>query len=118
MMIAIAIIVGLSAVVIAGLCLYWNKVVAWIKKAAAKVQQVLGVVVEGTRTFICRTVEGFKNKSKYYYKNKVTREWEEVEYTRIVDESEVPPNILNKVRNKALGEDVSTTEELQLEINA
>ena len=117
-MIGIAIILGLTAVMIAGLLVYWQKIVKWIKKAVDKIKEVLGLEPDGTRTFITKAVDGFKNRSKYYYKSKVTREWEEVVYTKAVDVSEVPAEILAKVNMQALGTEVSTTEELKLAINA
>lgn len=117
-MIAIGIILALSAVFIAGLLVFWQKIVEWIKKAVNKIKEVLGLSPDGTRTFISKTADGFRNKSKYYYKNKVTTEWEEVVYTQPVEESEIPADILAKVRHQEIGMDVSTTEELQLAINA
>lgn len=117
-MIAIAIILTLTAAAIAGLAMFWRKIVKWIQKAVNKIKEVLGIQPDGTRTFITKAVDGFKNKSKYYYKNKVTREWEEVVYTKAVEEIDVPPDILAKVNRQALGTEVSTTEELKLAINA
>lgn len=117
-MIATALILALSAALIAGLAMFWQNIVAWIKKAVNKIKEVLGLTPDGTKTFVTRAVDGFKNKSKYYYKNTVTREWEEVVYTKAVDESEIPADILAKVRGQALGAEVSTTEELKLAINA
>lgn len=117
-MISIAIIVLLSAAVIAALAIFWKDIVEWIKKAAAKIKEVLGVKPDGTKTFISKTVDGFKNKSKYYYKNKISCEWEEVVYTKPVSESEVPADILAKVKVSPLDEEVSTTEELKLAIAA
>lgn len=117
-MIAIAVILALSAIFIAGLMVFWRKLVEWIKKAVNKIMEVLGVAVQGTRTFIVRTKEGLKNKAKYYNENKITKEWEETVYTKAVDESEVPPEILAKVNEQSIDVEVSTTEELQLEISA
>ena len=117
-MIAITVILALSAALITGLLVFWQKIVAWIKKAVNKIKEVLGLTPDGTRTFITRAVDGFKNKTKYYYKSAVTREWEEVVYTKAVDESEVPADILAKVKGVAVGAEVSTTEELRLAINA
>jgi len=117
-MIGIGIILALSAAMITGLLVFWRKIVTWIKKAVNKIKDVLGITPDGTRTFISRTIDGFRNKSKYYYKNKVTREWEEIVYTKAVDASEIPANILAKVRNQAIDTEVSTTEELKLEIGA
>ncbi len=117
-MIAVTIILALSAAMIAGLALFWKNIVEWMKKAINKIKQVLGLTPDGTKTFIARTIDGFRNKSKYYYKNKLTSEWEEVVYTKPVDENEVPADILAKVRNQTVGVDVPTTEELRLTITA
>lgn len=48
----------------------------------------------------------------------MTSEWEEVVYTKAVNESEIPPDILAKVGRVAMNVEVSTTEELKLAINA
>ena len=117
-MIAIALILALTGVFIAALVVYWQDIVAWIKKAVNKIKQVLGLEPDGTKTFISKAVDGFKNKSKYYYKHKVTREWEEVVYTKPIEESEIPADILAKVNSKPVGSEVSTTEELRLAISA
>lgn len=113
-MIAMTVILALSSIFIAGLLVFWRKIIEWIKKASEKIKQVLGVVTKGVRTFIVQTREGLKNKSKYYNENKITKEWEETIYTKSVLESEVPPEILAKVRGREIDEEVSTTEELRL----
>ena len=117
-MIAISIILLLSAAMIAGLAMFWRNLIGWIKKAVNKIKEVLGLTPDGTRTFITKTMDGLKNKSKYYYKNQATREWEEIVYTKSVDESEVPAEILAKVKNVKIDVDISTTEELKLVIGA
>lgn len=117
-MISIALILGLTAGVIALLAIFWRDIVEWIKKATNKIKQVLGISVQGTRTFISKTSEGLKNKSKYYYQNVKTREWEEVVYTKNVSENDVPADILAKVKKKRMNEEVSTTEELKLALDA
>lgn len=113
-MISIAIILGIAAAFIATLIIFWKNIVEWIKKAVKKLQEVLGIVVKGTKTFIKRTADGMQNISKYYNVNKLTGEWEENIYTKAVSESEVPEDILKKVQKYGLDEEVSTTEELQL----
>ncbi|MCL2285226.1 MAG: hypothetical protein FWC32_02555, partial [Firmicutes bacterium] len=80
--------------------------------------EVLKVAVEGTRTFITRTVDGLQNRSKYYNKNQNTGEWEETVYARKVSENDVPPEILAKVRNTQINIEIQTTEELKLAISA
>lgn len=117
-MISIALIIGLGALIIAALAPFWKKLVEWIKKAVDKIKQALGLVVEGTRTFIMKTREGLKQRSKYYNKNKLTNEWEENVLTKAVDESEVPADILAKAKRANLDEEVSTTEELKLQLGA
>lgn len=117
-MIAISVVLLLSAALISGLIMFWQNIVGWIKKAAEKIKQVLGFAPDGTRTFITQTTEGLKNRSKYYYKEQITKEWKEVVYTKSVDESEVPADILAKVRREKINMEVSTTEELRLAINA
>lgn len=117
-MIALAIIFALGAALIAGLLLFWRNIVGWLKKAANKIKEVMGRAPEGTRTFIIQTAEGLKNRSKYYYREEVTKEWREVVYTKPVDQSEVPEDILAKVRRVSVNTEVSTTEELRLAIGA
>lgn len=112
-MIAIALIL---AVLAAGVILaaYWANICNWIQKAVTKIKEVLGVAVQGTRTFIMKTKDGLQNKSKYYNEDKLTGEWQETVYTKIVDESEVPPEILAKVRVQKIDIEIQTTEELKL----
>lgn len=117
-MISIGLIMALTAAFIFALGFFWKDLVNWIKKAVAKIKEVLGIVVEGTRTFIARTREGLKERSKYYNKNKLTNEWEERIYTKSIDESEVPPEILAKAKKHQIDEEVSTTEELKLVLGA
>jgi len=121
-MIAIGLILALSGAVLAAVALYWRNIVEWIKKAVNKIKEVLKVAVKGTRTFITRTKEGFQNKSKYYNENETTGEWEETTYARKVDESEVPPDILMKVKTQKIDVEISTTEDmgraLQLKVSA
>lgn len=117
-MIAIGIILALTAALIAGLAVFWQKIVGWIKKAVAKIKEVLGIAVQGTRTFIVKTAEGLKNKAKYYNEDKLTGEWRETVYEKKVDESEVPDYILAKVKSQTVNIEIQTTEELRLAISA
>lgn len=118
-MIAIAVILALSAALIAGLRVYWQKIVKWIQKAVNKIKEVLGLTPNGTKTFISRTTEGFKNVSKYYIMEKTTEEWTELTRTRpVTDESEIPPDIREKAYGLGLGSEISTTEELKLALDA
>ena len=116
-MIAIALILAalVAGVVIAA---FWKNICEWIKKAVDKIKEVLKVAVEGVRTFVVKTREGLQNKSKYYNKNKLTKEWEETVYTKKVAESEVPAEILAKIRVANVDIDIETSNELKLAISA
>ncbi len=116
-MISAIIILGIAAAVIAALAIFWRNILEWLKKAIKKLQEVLGITIEGTKTFIKRTADNLQNISKYYNINKITGEWEENIYTKNVAASEVPADILRKVQNSSLDEEVSTTEELRLELS-
>lgn len=116
-MISIAIILAIGAAIYL-LHKYWQNIVNWIKKAVEKIKEVLNVVVEGARTFICRTRDGLVNKSIQYNKNEKTKEFEETVFTRNVNESEVPPEILAKLRNISMDTYVETTEELEMALSA
>lgn len=116
-MIAVALIIAAliaGAIVIA----YWKNIAVWIKKAVEKIIQVLGFAIQGVRTFITKLNDGFQNKSKYYNENKITGEWEETVYTKTVSESEVPSEILAKIRINDVNVEIQTTEELRLAISA
>ena len=117
-MIAIAIIIALSAALIAVLHKYWQNIIKWIKKAVEKIKEALGIVVQGTKTFIVKTREGLQNKAKYYNENKMTGEWEETVYSKSIEESEVPEEILLKIRAQSFDIEISSTEELRLAISA
>ena len=116
-MIAIGIILALSAAFIAGMIIYWKQIVEWIKKATNKIKEVLGITIQGIRTFVEKTIDSIKNISKYYNENKVTGAWEETVYTKVVSENEIPSDILEKIRATEMNTQISTTEELQLVLN-
>lgn len=116
-MISIVIILSLSAAFIMGLHVFWKNIVQWIKKAVDRIKEVLGLQVQGTRTFIKKCEEGFKNVSKYYSENKLTGEWEENVLTQSVSENDIPAKILAKVKKSAVGREISTTKALELELS-
>jgi hypothetical protein len=118
-MIALAIIIALSAAILATLAVFWKKIVNWIKKAAEKIAAALGVVVTGTKTFIIKTKEGFQNRSKYYNQNNVTGAWEETfDKKEITDINEIPANILAKARAEQENVELQTTDYLRTELAA
>lgn len=115
-MIATAIILGVTAALIATIAVFWRNIVEWMKKAIKKLQDVLGIAIEGSKTFIKRTTDKIQNVSKYYNKNKITGEWEENIYTKDVSESEIPDYILKQVKKSNIDQEIETTKQLELEL--
>lgn len=97
-MIPLLLIGGIA--LLAGVALYWKKLVAWLGRVAAKIKELLpGSVVEGCRTFCAKISGALKNISKNYTKNKTTGEWEETILRTSVEENEIPKELLAKVKS-------------------
>ena len=102
----------ISGLALIGLSLYWKNIVQWIGRVWQKLQERIQGTIEGVKTFVVKTAEGFKNSTKYYSRNKITEEWEETVILKSVDESEIPKAILQKMRSCSIGSELETTEEL------
>ena len=100
------------------LSIFWKNIVNRIKKAVDKIKEVLRREPVGVKTFIEKTHDGFKDIAKCYIVNEKTREYEEIVYKKDVNERDVPKHILEKANRQKLNVEVSTTEELQLELNS
>ncbi len=88
----------LAAGLLAGaslLAAFWNDITSWLKRAIAKVKQVVNAVVLGAKIFMKKTGEAFKEISKHYSKKGV--KWQETIVTKEISESEVPDEIKEKV---------------------
>lgn len=94
---------------------FWNDITDWLKKAVDKVKQVVKAVVFGFKVFIKKTGEAFKEISKHY--SKKGTQWEETTVTRTIDESEVPPEILEKVKQYETDLTEDYEEALELEVS-
>lgn len=97
---------------------YWDELVKWIKDTAKKLKKLYGIVVEGVKTFLVRVRGGFEERAKHYSQNKSGSEFKETTVIRSVTESEIPPDILEKMRHTRLNKEVETTEELSLALSA
>lgn len=94
-MILSALIAG--AVILAGagiVATFWNDITSWLKKAFQKVKEVVNAVVLGTKIFIKKIGEAFKEISKHYSKKGV--KWQETIVTKEISASEVPDEIKAK----------------------
>lgn len=103
-----------GAAIIAGVGIvaaFWNDFVNFLKKAAERVQQLVGGVVYGFRVFVQKLQEGVKEISRHY--SKVEQHWEETTVTRRVSESEVPPEILARANANM---ELDITEEMEMQL--
>lgn len=112
-MILSALIAG--AAIIAGaslLAAFWNDITAWLKRAFQKVKEVVQAVVLGTKIFIKKMGEAFKEISKHYSKKGV--KWQETIVTKEISASEVP----DEIKAKAGYFETDITEEYELALKS
>ncbi len=105
-----------GAAVIAGVGIvaaFWNDIVNFLKKAAQKVRQIVEGVVYGFTVFVKKMYEGVKEISRHY--SKVEQHWEETTITRVISESEVPPEILERANSY---EELDITDELEMQLES
>ena len=108
-MILTALILGAALIGIAAA--FWKDLVNFLQKAIHKVQQIVAGIVYGCRVLVKKIREGVKEISRHY--SKVENHWEETTITKIVPESEVPTEILERARAY---EEVDITEELEMQL--
>ncbi len=104
-----------GAAIVAGVGIvaaFWNDLVSFLKKAIQKVQQIIAGIVYGCKVFVKKVREGVKEISRHY--SKVDQHWEETTITKVISESEVPPEILERA-NTSVELDITDELELQLE---
>jgi len=106
-----------GAVLIAGVALFWQELLDWLKRGIEKVKQAIGAAIEGAKTFIVQMSDGIKNVAKYYSKNKLTDEYEETVTKKAVNENEVPEELRMKIRMH-MNVEVDTTEDLLAKLSA
>ena len=108
-----AIIAG--AALIAGtslLAAFWNDITEWLKRAFIKVREVVQAAVLGTKVFIQRFRQAFKEVSKHYSKKGL--KWQETIVTKEISANEVPDEIKQKLANCSEA-DITDDYELALE---
>lgn len=104
----------LGAVALTGtlIAVYWKKIVKWLKAAYDFLPEDIKKKVKGFITLVKSVGSLFKNIVKYYSYNKDTGKWKQTILTQEVDESEIPAEILAKVK-KSPTQEVDTSEELR-----
>lgn len=103
----------LGAAVVGIVAAFWKDLVNFLRKAVQKVQQVISGIVYGCRVFVKKIHEGVKEISRHY--SKVDQHWEETTVTRVVSESEVPSEILERAR---ANEELDITDELEMQLES
>lgn len=103
----------LSTAAIAMLSIYWKNIVEWIKRVWQKlIERLPNDLIQGVKTFIVKTQEGYKNCTRYYSQDKISGEWQETNVMKKVDESEIPKAILKKINGCSVNSELETTEQL------
>lgn len=95
------------------LATFWNDMVSWLKRAVAKVKEIVGIASYGFTVFVRKIREGLKEISKHYSKKQ--NKWQETIVTKEIDESEVPDEIRAKA---SMSYDTEITDMLQNELSA
>lgn len=103
----------LGAAVVGIVAAFWKDLVNFLRKAVQKVQQIISGIVYGCRVFVKKIHEGVKEISRHY--SRVDQHWEETTVTRVVSESEVPSEILERAR---ANEELDITDELEMQLES
>ena len=86
---------------------FWNDIVKFLKKAVEKVRRLVEGVVYGCKVFVKKMREAVKEISRHYSK--------ETTVTKVISESEVPPEILERAR---ANEELDITDELEMQLES
>ena len=85
----------LTTAVIGTIAYFWNEITSWLRRAIAKVKEVVSGIVYGVKVFARKMSEGYREISRHY--SKEGAQWKETTVTRPISEEEVPPEIRAKV---------------------
>lgn len=91
---------------------FWNDIKKFLIKAIRKVEQIISGVVYGSKVFLKKLSEGFKEISRHYSQNNGV--WEETTVTRTVSASEVPEEFR---RRAAYANELDITDEFELALS-
>lgn len=113
-MILTSLIVGgiIAAGVIGIIATFWDDILAFLKKALAKVKSIVKGIVYGAQVFMKKLKEGCQEIARYY--SKVEDHWEETIVTKTISENQVPKEILERAERAA--HEIDITDELELQL--
>lgn len=116
-MILTALLFGAAVIAGAGIvAAFWNDLVAFLKKAVEKVRALVAGIVYGTKVFIRKIGEAFKEISRNY--SKVDDHWQETIVTREIPASKVPEDILARANEIGYGQELDITDELEMQLES
>lgn len=75
--------------------MFWEDIINFQKKTLKRVSQITGKEALGEKVFLKKARKGIQIISKFYYKS--DEEWEEAAISKITPETEVPPDVLEKL---------------------
>lgn len=101
----------LAAATIGIIKAFWHDLQNFLIKATKKVQELVAGIVYGFKVFVKKVQEGVKEISRHY--SKVDQHWEETTSTKIISESDVPPEILARAKANM---ELDITEEMEMQL--
>lgn len=99
-MLPLVLLGAVAAIAATAVAVYWKKIAAWLKAGYDLLPDSIKKQLQGFKTLVISAYNAFKNVVKYYSYNKETDKWQETIITKEVDESEIPEDILNKLKKK------------------
>ena len=104
---------GLILVTGALIASFWDDLVDFVKECYHKLKSIVRGILEGFKAFVKWLGGKIQEIIKSY--SRVGNQWEETTTTRVIPESEVPPEILAKA--KARQDKVDITPELEMQMS-
>jgi len=111
LMIAAALIMGL--LVVSSVLGKLDEIISWLKRGIEAVKKAINMIVIGTKIFIKKIGEAFKEIGKHYSQSNDGK-WHETIVTREISENEVPIEFRNKVINTTKEQDMTGVLELHV----
>lgn len=114
-MISVLLLAGAAIVGAAAVAVFWKDIAAWLSRVWEKLPHNIKENLQGAKAFIENVASKIKNIWYYYSYNRDTQKWTETVVSKEVSESEIPQDILEKMRrsNKV---DITSEAEKQLEL--
>ena len=108
----ISAVIGAATAVGLTVC-FWSEIKLFLKETLDDIRRLTSKFIHGCKVFICRVKRNFsklvKVVVKYYMKENAR--WEQISYQKMLDESDVPLELLEQASN---GEECDISKEMEL----